>query len=308
VYFGVRTSPDKLAAGIDAAKTPDEKLAAATKYLEKYGDQPGEMTDKAAAAFRQATVLERNKQLTKRFGVAKWRDDAEGSDPEAYRDAMLAIQLEKDGKLRPAADFWEKIKARFAEDAKLPYVLPADKEKFDKARWGWVAADRLNDIKAVQTRTRELEAKIAENRKYEKPIPFEPTNPESVATRALRLEHFKDYDKAARTWDRLIALTEQDLEQRVWFLMASERRAAIPKDAADGAANKRLALVQNQVNDAGKRLTELKNASARSRVEWIGLRILCRDVIELYEDATDKPLADLVNRAKQILAEASKES
>src|SRR5262249_6063637 len=41
-YFALRpASPAKLIAAIDAAQTPEEKLEAATKYLQKYGDQPG---------------------------------------------------------------------------------------------------------------------------------------------------------------------------------------------------------------------------------------------------------------------------
>ncbi|HEV3438176.1 MAG TPA: serine/threonine-protein kinase, partial [Gemmata sp.] len=73
-YFALKPpSPEKLVAAMDAAETPEVKLEAATKYLERYGERPGELTDKAAAIFRESKTRERDKQLTNRFskGMAK---------------------------------------------------------------------------------------------------------------------------------------------------------------------------------------------------------------------------------------------
>src|SRR5207249_3752857 len=147
------------------------------------------------AVFRKGKVREREKQLVKRFGVAKWRDDPEGDDPDAYRLAMQAIQAEKDGQLPLAFDLWNKVRARFPDEAKLPFAL--DDAKLAKARWGWIADDRIRTIEAARAKGQELDQHIAADRNNEKAIPYDPTSPESLAVRAIRLTTFRDVEKAA---------------------------------------------------------------------------------------------------------------
>src|SRR5262249_7827712 len=150
-------SAEKLYAAIDAAGTPDAKLEAATKYLEKYGDQPGEMTDKAAVAFREATVRKREDQLGKRFAhkLAK-PDDAD--DPGAYAGAWEGMEAERAGRLKDAEDAWTRVKTIFPEEAKLPFALKED--VLNKARWGWVADKRLSDIRRVALQTNTLKEEM----------------------------------------------------------------------------------------------------------------------------------------------------
>ncbi|MDB5306030.1 MAG: hypothetical protein JWO38_232 [Gemmataceae bacterium] len=306
VYLGLRPpSAEKLSAAIEAAKTPAEKLAAAETYLEKYGTRPGEMTDKAAEVYRRGKVREREGQLEKRFANAKMRGDPEGDDPEAYNWAMGAIQAEKDGRLADAMNLWEKVKGKFQEEGKVPYTLESD--KLPRARWGWLADDRIGDIKNARAAGAKVETTIAGNRNYEKATTFDPTSPESLATKARRLEMFKDAEKAGRLWETLAAQTEKDPEQREWYLLANEHRVAVPKDAGENALPKRIDLVRGQVDAAEKRLKELK-ASTAERREWIALRGLCREIIELYEEETDKAVVDAVGRAKQVLDEAKKQA
>src|SRR5581483_21806 len=159
-YFALRPpSAEKLSAAIDAASTPDAKLEAATKYLEKYGEQPGEQTDKAAAVFREAATHKREDQLTKRF-VNKMIKPDEADDPAAYAAAWDAMEAERAGRLKDAEDLWAKVKARFPDEAKLPFALKDD--VLAKARWGWVADKRLADIKKAQLQVNALRVEIAE--------------------------------------------------------------------------------------------------------------------------------------------------
>ena len=303
VFFALRPpSADKLYAAVAEAKTPDAKLDAAATYLKTHGDKPGEKTEAAAAAFREGKVREREKQLANRFGAKMSKPD-ENDDKEAYEYAWQAMQFERDGNLRTAADLWNKVRARFAEEGKLPFTF--EEQVLAKARWTWVADKRIRDIAAVEEQGRKLGAKIDESRRFELPIVFDPSNPESEATRALRLERFGDHDKAARQWQILIDQTEKEAEQRVWFLLACERRAAAVKQAPENAVAHRQGLVRGKIAEAEKDAKPLKNEPDK-KAERAGVRIQCRDVVELYDDESDKPIADAVRRAKEIIADLPK--
>src|SRR5262249_16227448 len=134
----------KLYAAIDEAKSPEAKLAAAKEYLRRYGAKPAQLTDKAAAAFRDGKGREREGQLNKRLGFPKLKDDPGDDDPQAYAAAMKAIQAEKDGQLTTAEALWTQVKARFPEEAKLPFTF--DDDKLKKAVWGSIGANRLRHL------------------------------------------------------------------------------------------------------------------------------------------------------------------
>jgi serine/threonine-protein kinase len=305
-------SAEKLSAAIADAKTPDDRLAAAEKYLAKYGDEPGEATDRAAAAFRKGKVIERDRVLTKRLDT-RWKDKPEESDDhDAYTAAMQALQAERDGQLKLAADLWGKVKARFPNEANLPFTF--DAEKLAKALWGWLADEHLKEIAAVRDTAAGLEKKVAAERNNEKPIPYNAEDPESVAMRAIRLRQvggdsdhrFDDAEKAGREWDKVISLTKDKPEQRDLYLLATSRRVDIPKADA-GAPTRRFEHVSDLVNKADATLKKLRSSPSERR-EWVQLRITLRDITELYDDETGAPLVAQVKRAKQLLNDASKES
>ena len=313
VYFAAFRGPsaEKLADAIKQAKSPSEKAAAAEAYLRLYGDQQGEATDQAIREFRAAKVLEREKQLKKRFGMVKWRDDAEGDDPGLYKDAMAALQAEKDGRLIDVIGLWRMVKEKaiekFPTEAKLPYTF--DPDPLARARWVWIAEKRIKDAESVPGLFGQLETKIQENRKFEKPMPFDPTSPESLAIKAMRLEadRFKDFDKARKMWEAVIGLTENDPTQQGWFLLASDRLQKAPK-GGNAPAEDRLKRIREQLDAIKKAHENLKSkTSEKTYADWIALRSLCREVIELYDDETDKEIVDAVLYAKKVLAEAEKQ-
>ena len=286
---------------------PDVMIQTAEKYLREYGDQPGERTDLAAELFRKGTVRFREKQLANRFSNPTWREDSGGDDPRAYANAMLAMQHEQEGRLNEARGHWEKVKAFFPEEAKLPFAL--DEGTLAKAKWGWLAEKRIADIKSAGEKDGQLVAKIAEHRRFEKSLPFDPESPESLAIRATRLEQFKDTDKAADVWDQLKILASKDTGLNDWFLLASAHRAAIARDS--GAAGKRHLMIQKQIDESAALYTSLKQKRAKgetvSAIDWIRLRTQLREVIELYGDETGV-IAGEVKRAQKLLDDVSKES
>ncbi|MFO0803914.1 MAG: serine/threonine-protein kinase [Gemmataceae bacterium] len=259
-------SAEKLAAAVDRAESDADKLEASRKYLEAHGGKPGETTDKVARTFREAKVRERERQLAKRFGNAKYRTDPESDDPKAYELAMTAIQAEKDGRLTDAMNFWNQAKAVFPEEAKLPYAFEDDKLR--KARWGWVADKRVREIEDARKRDADLTTAIAADRNNEKPIPFDASSARSLAVRARRLEQFGDPEKAVRTWDTLIGLPDTD-ENGPWQLIAAEHRAKIRESKTNAAE-----LVAKCKASMAK-LPELEKKTDATPLDWKFLRVEC---------------------------------
>ena len=286
-------------AKIEQADDPDKKLEAAKNYLEVHGDTPGDTTDKAAAVFRDETVRLREKQLENRFGTG-WEDKPEERDDrEAYRTAMAAIRGEKAGDLGQARNLWEQVKGRFPDAAALPFAL--DDETLHKARWGWVADERVRDIDAARDLGRRLEAAIADNRRFERPMPINASNPESLAMKAIRLEQFPDPAEAVKAWASVVDMTKDQPDQRALFLLAHERRAAGQKAAAGSTGN--------QFDGVKAKLAEVEKGMAAATADptpakWQAVRIPAREIAELYADETGA-IAVAVARAKQVLEEAT---
>ncbi|MBA4186583.1 MAG: hypothetical protein C0467_01055 [Planctomycetaceae bacterium] len=288
-------SAAKLVQTMEQATTPEDKLEAATKYLERYGDKPGEQTDKAAAVFREAATRKREDQLTKRF-INKMQKPDEADDKEAFEAAWQAMEAERNGFLTLAEEFWKKSKARFPEEAKLPYALKDD--VLAKARWGWVADKRLADLRKVAALSAATTDKIKKTRQFETAFSSEQTNPESLAIRGFRLEEFGDADKAGRVWDQLATLTEKDADKREWFLLACQQRAANPK-SADGGVKQRLVLLQRQLGVAQQLADEAKVNEGPKRIQ---ARNQCREIVDLYDDEADSTIKADVKQAREIAA------
>jgi serine/threonine-protein kinase len=299
VYLAVRPpSASKLYAAVGAAGSPEDKLAAAERYLAAYGDISNDQTDKVAAVFREGKVREREQQLAKRFR-SKFTKPDEGEDAPAFTAAWEAMKAEQDGRLADAAGYWTQVKDRFPEEAKKPFAVKDD--ELAKARWGWVAEKRLKDLRDAEGWLAELKKTVTRNKLHEVPMPADPANPESIALKGVRLDEFGDRDKAARTWGQLAEQTESKPDQRVWYLLASQERAKptkgqTPKQAADDRL-RRVAGVLNQASAALPAAKEDPNGAAKRR----DLRQACRDVAELYDDEPTPEIRKEVDRAKTLL-------
>ncbi len=316
-YLALRPpSAEALAKALDEANTPEAKLEAATKYLERYGDKPGELTDKAATVFKEAATRKREDQLAKRFANGLQKPD-EADDKEAFEAAWKAMQSEKAGFLRQAADYWNQVKNRFPEEAKLGYT--PDEDVLAKARWGWLAEKRLADLRRVDQLAASLRAKIKNNFVYEVAFSSDLKNPEALAVRAFRLEDFGDRapgeqergdpEKAGRTWDQLATLTEKESEKRDWYLLARQQRAVLP-ESSDDPTRARIdkARVERITRHVSLAETTAAEAKANPEQPLLGVRTrnLCRDVTDLYDDETDAAIKGLVQKARDIAATVKK--
>ncbi len=293
---------EKLIAAMNSAEAPDAKLEAATKYLERYGERPGEFTDRAGALFREGKVRERDKQMINRF-VNSMSKPSENDDPEAYGLAWKAMEAEKAGMLKPAAELWSKVKAQFPEEAKLTYSLKDD--VLTKARWGWLADKRVSDIKKAEQLSASLTTIIADNRKFEVPFSTDSTNPEGLAIKGLRLEDFDDREKAVRTcWDQLANSTEKDSDKRDWYLFACQQRLPTQK-GPDDPFQARIDRIKKKLAEADK-IADAVKQDPEQKVKRAEVRGLCREVTDLYDDETDSNIKELVKLARDIAAKVPK--
>ena len=110
---------------------------------------------------------------------------------------------------------------------------------------------------------------------------------------------FGDKEKAARTWDAVVSLSEKDADQHVWYLLASERRALHAKADPDAGLTTRRQLMTKHLADLDEAETAAK--AGGETVKWIGVRVLARDVIELYDDEPDAAVAAGVKKARGVL-------
>jgi serine/threonine-protein kinase len=298
-FFALRPpSAAKLAREVAEATTTDAKLEAATKYLERHGDTAGETTDEVARQYREAAARKRDEVLTKRF-VNKWQKPDEADDREAYEAAWQAMEAERGGSFGQAEEFWRKVKARFPDEAKLPFTLKDEVKA--KAQWGWVADRRLADLGKARQLAETVRRQAADRRRNEAAFSADRTTPEPLALRAFRLEEFGDREKAGPVWDALAALTEKDADKRDWFLLACQQRAPSPK-SSDATARQRAERIEVHLKDAaeaaGRALTDPLQATRA--------RILFRDVIDLYDDEPDPKLKGYVEQARKLAAAVPK--
>jgi hypothetical protein len=211
------------------------------------------------------------------------------------------MAAEKAGDLKLAAAFWEKVKGRFPDEAKLEYALEDD--VLAKARWGWLAQNRLDEIARIEKLVSATRQTIENNRKYELAFPTDETTPEVVAIRAFRLAEFGDSEKAGREWDKVAALTEKEADKLAWYLLACHHRAGAEK-AGDNTLEQRIARITMQLDEAAA-LTETLKTEKQPGTP-IRIRILCREVIDLYNDENDEAIKKLVARARSIASAVPK--
>jgi serine/threonine-protein kinase len=299
VFYALKPpSAEKLSSAIDSSASPEAKLEAATKYLERYGEKSGEPTDRAAAIFREGKTREREKVMTNRFssGLSK---PTENDDAEAYSLAWKALELEKAGDLKHAAEYWERLRAKFQEDAKRPYTLKED--ELVRARWGWLAQKRLADLKKVEQLAASLRQKIADNRKYEVAFSADPSSPEGLAIRGFRLEDFEDRDQAAQVWDQLATFTDKDPATREWHLLGNQQRALVPKSTGDALPARRERIVKklDEARALGEKIDKITDGTEVA--QKARLREMCREIIDLYRDEQDSAIKTAVQKARELL-------
>jgi predicted Ser/Thr protein kinase len=300
-YFALRpASPEKLLAAIDRADSPELKIERAEKYLERYGTQAGEGTDRAAAAFRDGHVAMRENQLATRFRSHLVKP-FENDDADAYRFAWEALEFEEKGNLAQAEQQWRRVKGKFPEEAKLPYALQED--VLAKARWGWLADKRLADIQTARKDLGEARRTVDDTRRNDLAFTADNASPRGLTIRGLRLEDFGDKAKAASVWQSLAAQTERDTAARSWHLLALQQIAiGSVGTSLENVEAHRVKQIESKLTEAADIAATISEVDPEVNRKRKDVRVACRDVIDLYDDELNDKIKDLVKKARDLAA------
>ena len=285
---------------VEQAEGPDAKLQAAADFLAAHGGKSDPKVEQAQAIFRDARARKTEDVLHSRFTKfsGQFKNNSEGFDDAAYKAAVAAMEAEKAGNLKRAADLWEDAKA------KQPDLAPdqwKDEEAVTRASLRWVADRRIAELSQTVPQTRDkLLRQIADDYLYEVQRETDPKSPEGRAARGVRLERFGDLPKAKAVWEDLARDAAADPGQRTWSLLASQQAAQITlKPDADPKAE-RVRLLTDKLT----KLASDRAALASQPDNLTGLRSLrngLRDVITLYDDESAPQIVALVKQARDLL-------
>jgi serine/threonine-protein kinase len=129
----------------------------------------------AGVSADEAAGKDWEKALHKRISSGMFKKGEGWEDKETYEVTWKAMERERDGNLKQAADLWADARRRLEDlsGEKIP-------------AWRWVAEKRLKDIEAVDRKYAELQAKWKQQQIDELPWKFNAADPMSLATLALR--------------------------------------------------------------------------------------------------------------------------
>ncbi|OWK34863.1 serine/threonine protein kinase [Fimbriiglobus ruber] len=296
-------SSDAAFAKVESAATSEGKYEAAAAFMGAFGKR--ESDPKVAQQLAQARTIYRDEQTRKaeRVLANKFGSKFQGSGifpEEPYKLAMQAMEAEKAGTLKKAAELWAATRegCAGADLSKLP-----DEGETNKAVLGWVAEKRIKELTTdVEAAFRKVTDQIAKERIYETPRTYDTKNPEGDVVRGILFEEYLDPAKARAVWDSLAAKTEREADQRMWYLIATRQAAQLGvakggEDDVKAARVKRLeALITKMEADS-----TAARADANAAVVRRSLRNQCRDIISLYDDEQTDAIKAVVDRAKKLL-------
>jgi serine/threonine-protein kinase len=280
---------------------PDKRLEAARNYLKRYGQHDDERTRTVATIFRELVVRERDRVLHNRL-ARNLSQPLENDDAEAYQMAWKALEYEKLGNLALAENQWKQLLDRFREPADLPFAL--DESTLASARWGWLARFHIELLQKVKDETARLRKLLEQIREFEQPFPAE-QSPEALALKGLWLETFGDRPKALRYWNQLHDSTEKQSEHRIWYLLATERKQRTPGSLTIDPVKLQLELITKHLHKAQQLALALQPDDPAFKRKQADIRILCRDIVELYADEQELAIQQLVNQAKELFQKHS---
>jgi eukaryotic-like serine/threonine-protein kinase len=247
--------------------------------------------------FRELTAKKYESALGNRFR-RKMVHAEEEFDKEAYDLIMSAMTAETTGQLRRAVECWTAVRDRLPV---LDVKQYTDEAAVRQAAWRWVAEKRLADIAAGRATLEQIRKTLADDRLDERFRTYPPGDLTGQATRAVRYSDYGDTARANLEWDAIARQTENDLDQRRWFTLATEQRAlsATAAGKEEQARQDRLKTITNNLQ-AATTLWEQVKSNPEARVQRRDVRNTCRDIIDLYADDTTPAVVDLVQSARKL--------
>ncbi|MFO0938495.1 MAG: protein kinase [Gemmataceae bacterium] len=234
------------------------------------------------------------KVLQNRYRSGLFLNGDGSEDKETYAQTIKAMEREKEGNLKMAADLWEDV-AKKLESITGETVNA----------WKWVAQKRIKDLASVDAKRAELEAKLTQDQIDERIWKHDSIDPHSNAYLALRYEQFGDIPRAKKLW----TLVAKDLDKKLdeWPLYLLARRQSVQESSIKPGEEAKvtlenLASKMKIITEFCKRTDELKENGAKRRTA----RNACRDVIELYGEESGDEYKKAVEEAKRLFEEVKK--
>ncbi|HVK16787.1 MAG TPA: serine/threonine-protein kinase [Fimbriiglobus sp.] len=288
---------------VQAAAPGEERVAAAAKFLDRFGGDTDPRVAEVRDLYKADRVRAEEETLARRHSREHMRNNPEGYDEEAYQSAMNAMDAEGKGQIGPAANQWAN-----ARD-KSPAVEPGTVTAADsKVVLGWVAAKRhLDNQQGVRNLIVRLREQIKNDQLFELPRPNDdPNNPEQLANHGLRLMKYPDHLKARSVLESLAKLTEKDFDKRDFYLLATSITKELKTPPKEGnEVEERRALLEKQVSVLDKKADSVRN-DTENKVERRKFRNDCREIIELYASEQSEMIQPLVERARKLLESVPK--
>jgi serine/threonine-protein kinase len=245
-------------------------------YLYYYPDRADAQSQQIRDWADHYDVALREQQLDKRYRL---KLSPEG---EAETQARRALNSEETGDWSAALEQWNEV-AKFQGDPDA-----------DQRVWGRLARKRIEDL----AKARDLEQQLSKQVAMSDAVPESKPDSdlERQAIKAFRYQMFGDFTAARATWQGLKVRCEQNTAQLPWFLLAAKQLQALksstPIIGKEGESMSRLQLIKSlleKARAAGSRVEEAPQA-----------RLICDEIIDLYQDSPDPAVKVLVEQAQQL--------
>ena len=276
--------------------TLDDRMDALEGFLKSHGDVADPRIPELHEEYKKLAARRHLAILYKRYN-SKFKDNAEGYPANDYQLAVRALDAEREGETGRAAGLWNDLKsaAKPFNEAEL-----LDEDSLRGSVLGWIATQALEQIRkdAPENMTR-IKKELADQYIYQRPIKtYDPNEPESIARRAIRFMRMNDSDAANQKWKTLVALTQEDPDNRVWYLLATDQaRLTEPPENATDPEKKREELLQSKLTSLTNEWQIVKQDRVNRKAEQRSIWNVSRDIVTLYEDSTNKKIQTFVKQA-----------
>lgn len=280
--------------------TLDDRIEAIEEFLKSHGDAADPRIPELHEEYKTLAARRHLGILYKRYN-SKFKDNAEGYSPNDYQLAVRALDAERAGEVGRAAGLWNDLKssAKPLNEAEL-----LNEEALRASVLGWIANEAVDQIrvKAPANFTR-IKKELTDQYIYQRPIKeFNPNDPESIARRAIRFMRMTDTDAAHEKWKSLVSLTQEDPENRVWYILGTEQaRLTEPPENAPDSDMARQTLLQTRLAKLSADWKIVQPDRANRKVEQRAIWNVSRDIVTLYEDSTDDKLTAIVKQARALV-------
>ncbi len=273
---GLYHQAERLMASQDPEDWNRARSGPISAYLNRTGLPENDETRKMREWANRVDMREKENLLSR---MVRNKNVKPQNDMEAT--ALEAVRAEEVGDLGSAAHNWREVKEKYQNEG-------------GARPWMALAERRLVELDQVPQRVALLRKWVHDTQELGYPPPEIQAPLQKQAFLAMRYERFGDLFAAEHAWAQMKTETEKNLDERLWFLVASSRARDVegrrPKEGKD-ARKDQIAYVQ----------AELTRAEQLQQSDSFAARKLLLEIASLYETNTDTELQQLGKKAREML-------